>query len=43
MRVPSNITHVLERWSNGEQSALDELLPLIYKELRRLAGNYLRR
>ncbi|HEX8151195.1 MAG TPA: sigma-70 family RNA polymerase sigma factor [Pyrinomonadaceae bacterium] len=43
MRVPSNITHVLERWSNGEQSALDELLPLIYQELRRLAGNYLRR
>jgi len=43
MRVPTNITHVLERWSNGEQSALDELLPLIYKELRRLAGNYLRR
>jgi RNA polymerase sigma factor (TIGR02999 family) len=43
MRVPSNITHVLERWSNGEQTALDELLPLIYKELRRLAGNYLRR
>jgi RNA polymerase sigma factor (TIGR02999 family) len=43
MRVPPNITHVLERWSNGEQSALDELLPLIYKELRRLAASYLRR
>jgi len=43
MRVPANITDVLERWGNGEQSALDELLPLIYKELRRLAGNYLRR
>jgi RNA polymerase sigma-70 factor (ECF subfamily) len=43
MQVPSNVTHVLERWSNGEESALDELLPLIYKELRRLAGNYLRR
>jgi RNA polymerase sigma factor (TIGR02999 family) len=34
---------ILERWHNGEQSALDELVPVIYKELRRLAGNYLRR
>jgi RNA polymerase sigma-70 factor, ECF subfamily len=43
MQAQPNITQVLERWSNGEQSALDELLPLIYKELRRLAGNYIRR
>jgi hypothetical protein len=39
MQAQPNITQVLERWSNGEQSALDELMPLIYKELRRLAGN----
>lgn len=43
MQARPNITEVLERWSNGEQSALDELMPLIYKELRRLAGNYIRR
>lgn len=43
MLAPINITKVLERWSNGDQSALDELLPLIYKDLRRMAGNYLRR
>ncbi len=43
MQAQPNITEVLERWSNGEQSALDELVPLIYKELRRLAGNYIRR
>lgn len=43
MQTQPNITQVLERWSNGEQSALDELVPLIYKELRRLAGNYIRR
>ncbi len=43
MQAQPNITQVLERWSNGEQSALDELIPLIYKELRRLAGNYIRR
>lgn len=43
MKAQPNITEVLQRWSNGEQSALDELVPLIYKELRRLAGNYIRR
>jgi RNA polymerase sigma-70 factor, ECF subfamily len=43
MQARPNITEVLERWSNGEQSALDELVPLIYQELRRLAGNYIRR
>ncbi len=43
MQTQPNITEILDRWSNGEQSALDELVPLIYKELRRLAGNYIRR
>jgi RNA polymerase sigma-70 factor, ECF subfamily len=43
MHAQPNITEVLERWSNGEQSALEELVPLIYKELRRLAGHYIRR
>jgi RNA polymerase sigma factor (TIGR02999 family) len=43
MLAKPNITEVLARWGNGEQSALDELVPLIYKELRRLAGNYIRR
>lgn len=39
----TNITLILERWTNGEESALDELIPLIYQDLRRLAGNYLQR
>lgn len=43
MLVQPNITVLLERWSNGEQSALDELVPLVYKELSRLARNYIRR
>jgi RNA polymerase sigma factor (TIGR02999 family) len=30
-------------WHNGDQSALDELIPLVYDELRRLAASYLRR
>lgn len=30
-------------WSNGDQSALERLTPLVYTELRRLAARYLRR
>src|SRR5438046_9522738 len=40
---PENITPLLVDWSKGDQKALDELMPLVYSELRRLAGNYLRR
>ena len=38
-----DITQLLERWGSGEATALDELVPLLYKELRRMAANYLRR
>jgi RNA polymerase sigma factor (TIGR02999 family) len=43
--VPSQagITQLLTDASNGDQAALDELLPLVYQELRRLADHYLRR
>ncbi len=34
---------MLKAWGGGDQSAFDELLPLIYGELRRLARRYLRR
>ncbi len=37
------VTALLQAWSGGDQSALDKLIPLIYDELRRLAGHYLRR
>lgn len=37
------VTELLERWSEGDQKALEELLPLVYDELHRLAGAYLRR
>ena len=37
------ITQLLERWSNGEEKARDELMPLVYDELHRLAATYLRR
>jgi RNA polymerase sigma-70 factor (ECF subfamily) len=36
------ITQLLIRWSAGDKAALDELMPLVYNELRRLARSYLR-
>ena len=37
------LTRLLIGWSDGNQQALDELMPLVYDELRRLAAAYLRR
>lgn len=34
---------MLHEWSDGNQEALDALLPLVYEELRRQASRYLRR
>lgn len=36
-----NVTQLLVEWSNGDTSALDALIPLVYDELRRLARHYL--
>lgn len=36
------ITALLVAWSNGERSALDQLTPLVYKELRQLAKRALK-
>jgi RNA polymerase sigma factor (TIGR02999 family) len=36
------ITELLERWGAGETQALDQLMPRIYDELKRVAGSYLR-
>jgi RNA polymerase sigma factor (TIGR02999 family) len=36
------VTEVLAQWSRGDRSALDRLVPLIYPELRRIAGRQLR-
>src|ERR1041385_7783177 len=38
-----SITVLLERWTGGDESALESLMPLVYDELHRLAANYLRR
>jgi len=37
------VSRLLVDWGNGDQAALDELIPLVYDELRRLAGRYMRR
>ena len=37
----SDITSLLIAWSNGNSSALDQLLPLVYQELRRIARYYM--
>ena|SRR3984893_15901029 len=38
-----NVTRLLLEWSDGNQQALEEMLPLIYDELRHLAHNFLYR
>jgi RNA polymerase sigma factor (TIGR02999 family) len=41
--TPEEITQLLIAWNQGDQRARDELMPLIYNELRRLARGHLRR
>jgi hypothetical protein len=38
---PSEITQLLRAWSDGEQSALDQLMPLVYNDLNRLARRHM--
>jgi len=40
---PHQVTELLLDWSNGNQRALDELMPLVDRELQRLAHHYMRR
>ena len=45
MTVPSqqDVTRLLVRLTDGDRGVLDELLPVVYGELRKLASSYLRR
>lgn len=38
----NGVTGILVRLSDGDRDAVNDLLPLVYEELRRLAGSYLR-
>lgn len=40
--TPRPVTEVLRQWRGGDRQALERLLPLVYDELRRQAGRYLR-
>jgi RNA polymerase sigma factor (TIGR02999 family) len=37
------VTELLQAWSQGEESALQKLVPLVYSELHRLAHGYMNR
>ena len=38
----SDVTELLDRWNRGDSGAFNDLMPLVYDELHRLAGHYLR-
>ena len=40
---PQQVTQLLVAWGSGDQAARDELMPLVYEELRRLAHQCIRR
>ena len=43
MSATHDVTQLLVQWANGDKQALDDLTPLVYKELRRLAASHLRK
>lgn len=40
---PHEVTHLLLAWSDGDESALEKLTPVVYRELHRLARSYMNR
>ncbi len=40
---PKEVTQLLQQTARGDREALDQLLPLVYKELRQIADRYLKR
>jgi RNA polymerase sigma factor (TIGR02999 family) len=43
MASPGDVTQLLSRMRSGDRSVMDQLALLLYQELRRLAGGFLRR
>lgn len=43
MSATQQVTQLLLDWNSGNQDALEELMPIVYDELRRIAQRYLRR
>jgi RNA polymerase sigma factor (TIGR02999 family) len=42
-RSPEEVTRLLVDWGNGDVGALEQLTPLVYEELRRLAHQHMNR
>jgi RNA polymerase sigma factor (TIGR02999 family) len=42
-RSSDELTQLLVEWGEGDQSALNKLIPLVYEELRRMAHHYMAR
>lgn len=42
-KSPEHVTELLQAWSKGDQTAFDQLAPIVYTELRRLARHYMAR
>jgi RNA polymerase sigma factor (TIGR02999 family) len=40
---PNDVTQLLVAWGNGDQTARDQLMPLVYAELHRLAHRHIKR
>ncbi len=43
MSSNSDVTRLLVDWSDGDERAFEQLIPLVYQELHRLAESYMRR
>ncbi len=43
MKSEQGVTQLLIRWGNGDTAALNELMPLVYEDLRHFALSFLRR
>jgi RNA polymerase sigma-70 factor (ECF subfamily) len=43
MSATHNVTELLAQWANGDEQALNQLTPIVYKELRKVAAAYLRK
>jgi RNA polymerase sigma factor (TIGR02999 family) len=41
MENSQNVTELLVRWNGGDDAALDELFPIVYRELQKIAHRYL--
>jgi len=39
---PGDVTRLLVAWSKGDRDALEDLIPVVYGELRRIAARYFR-